>query len=119
MDIEEYREYCITKAGVTEEFPFDQNTLVFKVMGKMFALCDVQAFESINLKCEPEKAVELREQYDGVTPGYHMSKKHWNTVVMDGSINDNLIRGWIDDSYNLVVSGLPKKVQAELTQLKG
>lgn len=114
MDIEQYREYCITKAGVTEEFPFDQNTLVFKVMGKMFALCDVQAFESINLKCEPEKAIELREQYEGVTAGYHMSKKHWNTVVMDGSINDKLIRGWIDDSYNLVVAGLPKKVQAEL-----
>ncbi|MGV3596725.1 MAG: MmcQ/YjbR family DNA-binding protein [Bacteroidota bacterium] len=114
MDIEQYREYCIAKAGVTEEFPFDQNTLVFKVMGKMFALCDVKDFESINLKCEPEKAIELREQYEGVTPGYHMSKKHWNTVVMDGSINDNLIRGWIDDSYNLVVAGLPKKVQAEL-----
>lgn len=114
MDIEQYREYCIAKPGVTEEFPFDENTLVFKVMGKMFALCDVQAFESINLKCEPEKAVELREQYDGVTAGYHMSKKHWNTVVMDGSINDKLIRGWIDDSYNLVVAGLPKKVQAEL-----
>lgn len=119
MDIEEYREYCITKAGVTEEFPFDQNTLVFKVMGKMFALCDVQAFESINLKCEPEKAVELREQYDGVTPGYHMSKKHWNTVVMDGSINDTLVRGWIDDSYNLVVAGLPKKIQTELIQQRG
>lgn len=119
MDIEQYREYCITKAGVTEEFPFDQNTLVFKVMGKMFALCDVQAFESINLKCEPEKAIELREQYKGVTAGYHMSKKHWNTVVMDGSINDKLIRGWIDDSYNLVVAGLPKKVQAELTQQQG
>ncbi|MDL5049512.1 MmcQ/YjbR family DNA-binding protein [Oscillatoria amoena NRMC-F 0135] len=114
MDIEQYREYCIAKPGVTEEFPFDENTLVFKVMGKMFALCDVQAFESINLKCEPEKAVELREQYDGVTAGYHMSKKHWNTVVMDGSINDKLIRGWIDDSYNLVVAGLPKKIQAEL-----
>ncbi len=114
MDIEQYREYCIAKPGVTEEFPFDENTLVFKVMGKMFTLCDVQAFESINLKCEPEKAVELREQYEGVTAGYHMSKKHWNTIVMDGSINDKLIRGWIDDSYNLVVAGLPKKIQAEL-----
>lgn len=111
MDIETYREYCITKPGVTEEFPFDANTLVFKVMGKMFALADVAAFESINLKCDPEKAVELREQYPGVTPGYHMNKKHWNTVQMDGSIDDNLVRELIDHSYNLVLASLPKKVR--------
>jgi predicted DNA-binding protein (MmcQ/YjbR family) len=114
MDIEEYRAYCLDKPAVTEEFPFDSNTLVFKVAGKMFALCDITRFESINLKCEPELAVELREQYPGVTPGYHMSKKHWNTVMMDGSIENRLILQWIDHSYNLVVSGLPKKVQAGL-----
>lgn len=118
MDIEHYRNYCIAKAGVTEEFPFDSNTLVFKVMGKMFALCDVNNFESINLKCDPELAIELREQYEGVTPGYHMSKVHWNTVLMDGSIDDRLIREWIDLSYTLVVKSLTKKVQAELELLK-
>ncbi len=118
MDIEHYRNYCITKAGVTESFPFDSNTLVFKVMGKMFALCDVNNFESINLKCDPELAVELREQYEGVLPGYHMSKVHWNTVLMDGSIDDRLICEWIDNSYNLVVASLTKKLQAELELLK-
>ena len=79
MNIEEYREYCIGKPGVTEGFPFDLNTLVFKVMGKMFALTNVDLFVSINLKCDPDYAIELREQYEGIKPGYHMSKKHWNT----------------------------------------
>lgn len=106
MNIEAYRSYCLTKKGVTEEFPFDQNTLVYKVMGKMFALADVDTFQSINLKCDPEKAIQLRETYKGVTPGYHMSKKHWNTVQTDGSIADNLIFQWIDDSYQLVVGKL-------------
>ena len=114
MNIEEYREYCMAKPGVTEEFPFDQQTLVFKVMGKMFALCDVDLFQSVNLKCDPDKAVELRERYEGVNPGYHMSKKHWNTVEMDGSIPDNLFREWIDDSYNLVVAKLPRKLRDQL-----
>lgn len=114
MDIEEYRSYCISKPGVTEEFPFDSNTLVFKVAGKMFALSDIVNFESINFKCEPELAVELRERYPAVTPGYHMNKKHWNTVAMDGTIENKLILQWIDHSYNLVVSGLPRKVQAGL-----
>lgn len=118
MDIEHYRNHCISKAGVTESFPFDSNTLVFKVMGKMFALCDVNNFESINLKCDPELAIELREQYEGVTPGYHMSKVHWNTVLTDGGIDDRLICEWIDMSYNLVVKSLTKKVQAELELLK-
>ncbi len=114
MNIEEFRNYCLAKAGVTEEFPFGENTLVYKVMGKMFTLADVDLFESINLKCLPEKAVELREKYAGVTPGYHMNKKHWNTVMMDGSIPDKLIYEWIDESYRLVATGLPKKVQEEL-----
>jgi len=117
MDIEYYRDYCLAKKGVTEEFPFDQNTLVFKVMGKMFALCDVDLFASVNLKCDPEKAAELREKYDGIIPGYHMSKKHWNTVMMDGTVPDNLTKELIDHSYDLVVSGLTKKLKAELELL--
>ena len=102
MNIEEYRTYCIKKKGVTESFPFDQKTLVFKVMGKMFALADVDNFESINLKCDPERAVELREQYMGILPGYHMNKKHWNTIVVDGSVSSAILKEWIDDSYKLV-----------------
>lgn len=117
MDIEQYREYCISKAGVTEHFPFDDNVLVFKVMGKMFALCDVNEFKSINLKCEPELAITLREQYEGVNPGYHMNKKHWNTIEMDGSIDVTLIREWIDNSYDLIVSGLTKKLKEELKNI--
>lgn len=117
MDIEQCREYCISKAGVTEEFPFDENTLVFKVMGKMFALCDVNEFKSINLKCDPELAITLREQYEGVNPGYHMNKKHWNTVEMDGSIDDRLLKEWIDNSYGLIVSSLTKKLKEELKNL--
>lgn len=104
MNIEKIREYCISKKGVTEGFPFDQNTLVFKVMDKMFALVNLVDAKSINLKCEPEKAIALREQYNAVLPGYHMSKKHWNTVMFNESISDNLIMQWIDDSYNLVIN---------------
>ena len=88
MDIDLYRIYCLEKPGVTEEFPFDNRTLVFKVCGKMFSLLDIESFDSINLKCEPEKAMQLREQYPSVIPGYHMNKKHWNTVNCDGSIPD-------------------------------
>lgn len=117
MNIEEYRDFCITLKGVTEEFPFDKSTLVFKVMGKMFALCDVNAFYSVNLKCEPEKAIELREQFSAVLPGYHMNKKHWNTIMMDGSIDDKLIYQWILDSYHLVIASLTKKQREELANL--
>ena len=109
MNIESYREYCLSKKGVTEDFPFDNETLVFKVGGKMFALTGIEQFKSINLKCDPERAVELREQYPGILPGYHMSKKHWNTVMMDGSVPMKLIIQMIDDSYNLVLSSLPKR----------
>ena len=116
MDIESFREHCIVKKGVTEEFPFDNQTLVFKVMGKVFALTDVDLFTSVNLKCDPERAVELRERYDGIQPGYHMNKKHWNTVLMDGTIPDVLTKELIDHSYELVVKGLPKKLKEELLQ---
>jgi predicted DNA-binding protein (MmcQ/YjbR family) len=103
--------------GVTEEFPFDKNTLVFKVMGKMFALADLELFTSINLKCDPEIGAELREQYPAVQPGYHMNKKHWNTVIMDGSVPDKLIRGWITDSYDLVTKTLTKSQKLALESL--
>lgn len=118
MDIVAFREFCISKPGVTEGFPFDNQTLVFKVMGKMFALTDVDLFTSINLKCDPEYAVELREKYAGIKPGYHMNKKHWNTVICDGSVSDDMIKKLIDHSYDLVVSGLPKRLKEELNQFE-
>lgn len=114
MNIEEYRDYCLAKKGVTEGFPFGPDVLVFKVMGKMFALTNVEGFVSINLKCEPEKALDLREQYHAVKPGYHMSKKHWNTVAVNDDASDELIYGWIDDSYDLIVKTLTKKLKEEL-----
>lgn len=114
MNIGAYQNYCLAKKGVTEEFPFDSNTLVYKVMGKMFALTDVDEFNSINLKCEPEIGVQLREQYPAVSQGYHMNKKHWVTVQMDGSIGDKILKKWIDASYQLVVDKLPKVQQRQL-----
>lgn len=114
MNIEEFRDYCIAKPGVTEEFPFDEQTLVFKVMGKMFALTDVESFESVNLKCDPEKAMELREKYSGVRPGYHMNKKHWNTVETASDVNQKEFYQLIDHSYQLVVASLPQKLRKEL-----
>jgi len=115
MNIEEFRDYCLSFEQVTEEFPFDDRTLVFKVMGKMFALCDVDEFESINLKCDPTLALQLREVYpETVIPGYHMNKKHWNTIVMENNIPDQTIREWISASYDLVVANLPKRDQKKL-----
>ena len=117
MNIEEYRNYCISKKGVTESFPFGGDTLVFKVMNKMFALTGVEGFEFINLKNTPEKTVELRELYDAVKPGYHMSKVHWNSVYVNRDVGDALICVLIDDSYDLVVTSLTKKAQQELESL--
>jgi len=114
MNIESYRDYCLFKKGVTEEFPFDETALVFKVMGKMFTITNIDNFVSFNVKCDPELAVQLREEYSGVLPGYHMNKKHWNTILMDGSIPDSNAYEWIDHSYDLVVSKLPRKVKEEL-----
>ncbi len=108
MNIEEIRVYCLAKKGTTEEFPFDEVTLVFKVMGKMYALTTLDNELSLNLKCDPERAIELREINDAILPGYHMNKKHWNTVIVDGVKNDLLLE-LIDHSYDLVVSGLTKK----------
>lgn len=122
MHIEQIRDFCITKKGVTEHFPFDEVTLVFKVMNKMFALSSLDRWErgeeSINLKCDPEKAEELRGEYEGINPGFHMSKKHWNTVTINTSdVSDDLVRELINHSYNLVVKGLTQKVQKELEEL--
>ncbi len=117
MNIEELRNYCISKKGVSEGFPFNETTLVFKVMGKMFALTNLEGDLRINLKCDPEKAIELRERYSCVLPGYHMNKQQWNTILVDGSVPNQLILDWIDNSYRLIVEKLPKKQQAELKKL--
>jgi len=119
MNIEELRTYCISKKGVTEEFPFDSETLVFKVMGKMFALTGLNSVDlSVNLKCDPEYAVELREEYSSdIFPGWHMSKKHWNTVNYSGGLKDSFVKKLVDHSYDLVVSGLTKKLKEELKDL--
>jgi len=102
MDIESLRDYCIKKKRVTESFPFGDETLVFKAGEKIFALVNLEGDLSLNLKCDPAYALELRERYSSVTPGYHMNKKHWNTVMLDGTIPDKEIFSWIDHSYNLV-----------------
>jgi predicted DNA-binding protein (MmcQ/YjbR family) len=113
MNIEEVREYCLQKAEVTEGFPFDDTTLVIKVCGKMFILIALDT-GSINLKCDPAKAIEWREQFAAVQPGFHMNKAQWNTIALDGSVPPHLIAQWIDDSYNLVVAKLPKKIRENL-----
>lgn len=116
MNIEEYRDYCLAKKGVTEELPFDEDTLVFKVGGKMFALCSISEYgKGIALKCNPDKAIELRERYPNqVKPGYHMSKVHWNTVLPESGLPDELLQNWIDDSYFLVASKLTKALKAQI-----
>ena len=114
MNIEEFRLFCLSLKGAKEGLPFDESTLVFTVRGKMFSLTDIDSFDSINLKCDPEEAISLREQYSSVIPGYHMNKKHWNTIQMDGTIKDSLIKEWIKNSYNLVVNSLTRKEKTEL-----
>lgn len=114
MQIEQLRDFCINHSAVTEEFPFDNDTLVFKVAGKMFALTSLANPVSVNLKCDPEKALEYRASYGAVTPGYHMSKIHWNTVAFNGDVDDKLLLQMVEDSYQLVVKGLPKKVRESL-----
>ena len=114
MNIEFFRDYCLEKPFVTECFPFDDKTLVFKVDSKMFALADVESFTVINLKCSPEYAIELRERFSGVQPGYHMSKTHWNTVSTNEDVDDQLMCELIDISYRLVYESLTKKRRNEL-----
>jgi len=117
MNIEKLREYCLSKKGTTEGFPFGEDTLVFKVMGKMYALTNLNGELTINLKCDPEKAMELREEYSFVLPGYHMNKKHWNTVEISDFVPDQLMMEWINHSYDLVVNSLTKKLRVELKKL--
>jgi len=119
MNIEDFRNYCLSKKGATESFPFDEKTLVFKVMGKMFALTGLEQQPArANLKCDPERAIQLREEYDGlIIPGYHMSKIHWNTVELEMNIPHKLLLELIDHSYDLVVSKLTKKLKLELENL--
>jgi predicted DNA-binding protein (MmcQ/YjbR family) len=114
MTLEYFRDYCLKKPGTSEDTPFDQDTLCFRVGGKIFSICSISEFQYINLKCEPERAVELREQYLGVTPGYHMNKKTWNSVSVIGDVPDKLILELVDHSYELILSNLPKKIQAEI-----
>ena len=119
MHIEAFRDYCLAKKGVTEGFPFGQDVLVFKVMGKMFALTALDRLPSqANLKCDPEQAIELRERYDGrIIPGYHMSKANWNTIYLE-ELPENLIRELIDHSYALIVASLPRKSLSALENLE-
>lgn len=122
MTIIELRDYCMAKPGTTEHFPFDEHTLVFKVMNKMFCLAGLDRWEtgdeSLNVKCDPQVALELREKYpEAVLPGYHMNKKHWNTITANTDLTDKQIKHWINHSYELVVSSLPKKVRDELKTL--
>ena len=111
MNIEEIRDYCLKKNHVTESFPFDKTTLVFKVHNKMYALIDIEDKQFINLKCDPDRAIQLREEYTEITPGYHMNKVHWNSVSITGLLSDYFIMELIDDSYELIFSSLPKKLR--------
>ena len=118
MNLETYYEYCLSKKGVTEHFPFDEDTLVFKVGGKMFALSSLSQWEkgqpAVNLKCDPERAEELRAEYDDIQPGFHMSKIHWNTIAINNEVQDKQVKELIDHSYELVFKSLTKKLQSEL-----
>lgn len=118
MTITDFYDFCLAKAGVTEHFPFDEDTLVFKVGGKMFALSSLSEWEKgnpgVNLKCDPERALELRAEYDGINPGFHMSKTHWNTIAVNSDVPATLLRELISHSYELVFSNPTKKLQAEI-----
>ena len=117
MNVEQYRNFCLELPGVTEGFPFDSETLVFKVMGKMFALTSIDKFEFVNLKCDPERTALLREQYEEIKPGWHMNKVHWNSVYVNGGLDDKLIVELITHSYELVAKSLPKKEKEKLKSL--
>ena len=111
MNVEDIRNHCTSKPGVEESFPFDEDTLVFKVGGKMFLLINLTSADSFNVKCDPEMAVILREQYSCVKPGWHMNKKHWNTINLDGSVSSSILQEWIDNSYGLVLDSLSLKIK--------
>ena len=118
MNIQQLYDFCLSKKGVTEHFPFDEETLVFKVGGKMFCLTSLNEWEkgtpSLNLKCDPDRAQELRAEYEAIIPGWHMSKIHWNTVSFNGDVSDKMMLELINDSYELVFKSLTKKIQDEI-----
>ena len=119
MNVEDFRLYCIQKPVTTEEFPFDQTTLVFKVLGKMFALTPLDNDEATaNLKCDPDRAIDLREEYPDIIEGFHMSKIHWNTIFLERGLDDALIKSLVDHSYELVISKFTKKQKEEYEELK-
>jgi predicted DNA-binding protein (MmcQ/YjbR family) len=117
MDAEQIRRYNLSKKGSDESFPFDETTLVFKVMGKMFCLLNLEPPISINLKADPDILLELIERHEFVKPGYHMNKKHWMTVDLSARVKPDMIYEWIDNSYELVILGLPKKLKEELKKV--
>lgn len=118
MNIESLREYCLSKNGVEEALPFGPDVIVYKLAGKAFLLCPLDTEQlQFNVKCNPDKAVELREEYNCVLPGYHMNKKHWNTVIVDGAVPDKILNQWIDDSYNLILESLPKNEKEKLKKI--
>jgi len=117
MDILEFRDYCLSFKGTSEDTPFDEKTLVFKVMGKMFALVDIDNFSFTNLKAKPEKVIRLKQEYEGIIEGFHMNKKYWISVKLDGSISDAMIKKLIKNSYNEVVAKLTKKQKEELKKI--
>ena len=114
MTLGHFREYCLSFKGTTEDFPFDENTLVFKVLGKMFAVTNLESFEYCNLKCNTEKALGLREEFMKVTPAWYTNKKHWNSVSFTGDLSGKKIEDWITDSCNLVVEKIPKKIKTQI-----
>jgi predicted DNA-binding protein (MmcQ/YjbR family) len=115
MDLESFRACCLDHPSASEDSPFGENVLVWRIGGKLFALTDVTRFPpAVNLKCDPERAIELRERYEGVLPGYHQNKRHWNTVLLDGSVPDAEIRAMIDHSYEIVRTSLKKSVREGL-----
>jgi len=122
MDIQQLYDYCLSKKGVTEHFPFDEDTLVFKVMGKMFCLASLKEWEqgnpSLNLKCDPDYALVLRDEFESVQPGYHSNKKHWNTVYVNREIPDKKVIHFINHSYELVAAKLPKKEREMLSNME-
>lgn len=121
MNLEQLYQYCLSKKAVSEHFPFDQDTLVFKVGGKMFCLTSLKDWEngnpSLNLKCDPDRAQELRAEFEAVNPGYHMSKIHWNTITFNGDVSNKMMLELIDDSYNLIFKSLTKKLQLEINEM--
>ena len=114
MTLDYFRDFCLSKSGVTEDTPFDANTLCFRVGGKIFAILDMERFDYVNLKCDPDQSIDLRERFTGITPGYHMNKKLWNSVSVRGNVPDPLILELAKRSYDLIFSSLPKKIQTEL-----